>query len=449
VSALADREVGKYLSTHFVCSFQKIGTFRVVGGQKQGGNVASYFCTPAGGVLDAIPGPVEAAAFLREARWVVETRKMALLDCGGDMAQYQTAFRLAHAEQLPRTQGLVNVNWQRLPLVRPTAAGLAIFLEKNPVVQSLGKQDRVHLLLALYPLVKLDQAYKPVYEKILNEKVSTAPVTITNTATATPAERPAGKGVWQEPRLDRGTGSVPAFDRRRLRQLQDLRSARNNPPTSAVHSGRALNTLLADLLDLEAQGSKGKSVAVSAWVLKHVNLSSDVRGGNFGLLKNGGRLVWPPAWSRPPLEKESKALRGSVTELVGKALAQAKKGEPEAKTLTRLRDDVDELRGLLKKRLSDLPAREYINAKRHLGELDDALAVLEGGEAAEYVKGAFSLDSHKIKTVQDLVKFMKDRGLSFAPSTHGGEAAYVALRRALALADVSAQARATFDQGEM
>ena len=51
MNALANPQVGKYLNEYFVSSFQKVGTFRIVGGQKQGGNVASYFCAPDGRVL--------------------------------------------------------------------------------------------------------------------------------------------------------------------------------------------------------------------------------------------------------------------------------------------------------------------------------------------------------------------------------------------------------------
>jgi hypothetical protein len=78
VSALASSEVGKYLNENFVSSFQKVATFRIVGQQKQGGNVASYFCAPDGRVLHVIAGPVDAATMLREAKWVVGTAQKAV-----------------------------------------------------------------------------------------------------------------------------------------------------------------------------------------------------------------------------------------------------------------------------------------------------------------------------------------------------------------------------------
>ena len=65
MNALASPEVGKYLNEYYVASFQKVATFKIVGQQKQGGNVASYFCAPDGRVLHAVAGPVDSATLLR------------------------------------------------------------------------------------------------------------------------------------------------------------------------------------------------------------------------------------------------------------------------------------------------------------------------------------------------------------------------------------------------
>jgi hypothetical protein len=157
VGALANDEVGKYLNANFVSTFQKVATFRIVGAAKQGGNVASYFCDPAGRVIHAVAGPVDAATLLREARWAVEARKLGLLESGGDDTRLRSFFQTAHAERLRQEHGL-----------DLTRAGSA--------PGNLAKQGQVHLLLASAPLVKVEDAYKLVFERILGEKVSTAPV---------------------------------------------------------------------------------------------------------------------------------------------------------------------------------------------------------------------------------------------------------------------------------
>jgi hypothetical protein len=158
VNALTNAEVGKYLNGNFVSSFQKVGTFTINGAQKQGGNVASYFCTPEGRVIHAIAGPVNADVLLREARWVVETSKLALLEDAKTDARQRVFYRKAHAERLQREHGM---ELNRLRSGR------------RP---QLSKQGSVHLLLATAPLPRLEQVYKLIFEKVLKEKVSTAPV---------------------------------------------------------------------------------------------------------------------------------------------------------------------------------------------------------------------------------------------------------------------------------
>ena len=107
MNALANPEVGKLLEKYFVSSFQRVATFRIVGKQKQGGNVATYFCAPDGRVLHVVAGPVDAGTLLREAQWVVETTKKAMAESKGDGAAFKAIFRTAHAERLRREHGLV------------------------------------------------------------------------------------------------------------------------------------------------------------------------------------------------------------------------------------------------------------------------------------------------------------------------------------------------------
>jgi hypothetical protein len=161
VNALANGEVGKYLADHFVSSFQKVATFQIAGGQKQGGNVASYFCTPDNRVLHVVAGPVDAATMLREARWVVEAQKLAVLDSAGDPARFNEIVRRAHADRLRREHGL--------DVTAP---------DNGRGRRALNNPGRVHLLLAAAPLVKVEQVYKLVFEKILGEQVSTSPVVV-------------------------------------------------------------------------------------------------------------------------------------------------------------------------------------------------------------------------------------------------------------------------------
>ena len=158
MSALANAEVGKYLNATFVSTYQKVGTFTLNGAQKQGGNVASYFCAPDGRVLHAVAGPVDARVLLREARWATDLAKLAILENPKDDLQLRTFFWNAHAQRLRQEHGL-------------DLTGANCRVSGN-----LNTQGRVHLILAAAPLAPLDRVYKLVFEKVLGEKISTAPV---------------------------------------------------------------------------------------------------------------------------------------------------------------------------------------------------------------------------------------------------------------------------------
>jgi hypothetical protein len=156
VGALSNDQVGNYWNGAFVATFQKVGTFRRVGNQKQGGNVASYFCTPDGRVLHVVIGPVNASVLLKEARWVVETWKLAQLEARDDPAQMRFSFRKAHALRFREKQAR--------PINLQSLAGI-----QDP-------QSRVHMLLTLSPWMKMEQVYQLVFEHIVGERVSTSPV---------------------------------------------------------------------------------------------------------------------------------------------------------------------------------------------------------------------------------------------------------------------------------
>ncbi len=227
MNALADPKLGKYVNEHFVSAFEKVGTFRIVGRQKQGGNVASYFCAQDGRVLHVVAGPVNAATLLREARWVVDTVKKSLDENKKSGKSFKAQFRQAHADRLRKehrltvqpvmfdapVQGAKNALSYRDPsgktlapvlppppidgpdvsltekqnaafiasqdAARKTARPLQIVAGKGGRRWVLGNQGRVHMLLAAHSMKKIETIYCSVFEGILGEKVSTMPVKVT------------------------------------------------------------------------------------------------------------------------------------------------------------------------------------------------------------------------------------------------------------------------------
>ena len=219
MNALANPEVGKFINEHFCASFQKVATFKIVGNQKQGGNVAAYFCAPDSRVLHVVAGPVSADQMLHEAKWVVETVKKAIDESKGDGVKFKAAMRKAHAEKLRREFGLVvepvpidiapqdpnSALTYNDPSGRPLAPKLPPPPIEGPDVTFraqakeaaagapadglvrdrgdrrwvLGNQGRVHQSMAAYSLGKIETVYGTVLENILGEKVTTKPVEVT------------------------------------------------------------------------------------------------------------------------------------------------------------------------------------------------------------------------------------------------------------------------------
>jgi hypothetical protein len=227
VNALNNEEVGKYINEYFCSSFQKVATFRIVNGQKQGGNVAAYFCAPDGRVLHVVAGPVNAAVMLNEAKWVVESTKKAIAESKGDGAKFKAMMRKWHADRLRAEHGLVvepvtvdiaeqdpkSALTYADPTGRPLApklppppidgpdvkfgeqlqknysnkdfdgvkaearaAGMAAIADKAGRRWVLGNQGRVHMMMAAHSMFKIEKVYGSIFENILGEKISTKPV---------------------------------------------------------------------------------------------------------------------------------------------------------------------------------------------------------------------------------------------------------------------------------
>jgi hypothetical protein len=170
--------VGNYLNTFFISSYQKVGTFRVAKGQKQGGNVASYFCLPDGQVLHVLAGPVDATTMLQEARWVVETWKLAVLEKKENPLQLLAFFAKAHADRLRQEHGLTLSEDHQLR--NASTVDLTTLLDES-ANRKLSRQGRIHLLLACTSPLKIDEVYRLVFEKILGETISTSPVAVAQT----------------------------------------------------------------------------------------------------------------------------------------------------------------------------------------------------------------------------------------------------------------------------
>ncbi|MCE9529985.1 MAG: hypothetical protein K8T89_02420, partial [Planctomycetes bacterium] len=72
---LLDPAVAELIQEQFVCACLPICGQKQVEGRKTGGNVVVYFCLNDSTVIHAIPGPVSATEFLKQARWIINAHK--------------------------------------------------------------------------------------------------------------------------------------------------------------------------------------------------------------------------------------------------------------------------------------------------------------------------------------------------------------------------------------
>lgn len=124
-----------------MAAHQQVGSFEVVNNQgqlqKNGGNVASYFCTPDGRVVHAVAGPVSPSELLAEAQWAVENYKRA----DGNDERLGEAHRMFGASVV----GLLGGG---------------------------GHQHQIHRLLGDHPLPLLNDVYATVFANILQQPLS-------------------------------------------------------------------------------------------------------------------------------------------------------------------------------------------------------------------------------------------------------------------------------------
>lgn len=224
-------------------------------------------------------------------------------------------------------------------------------------------------------------------------------------------ERDYEAGRWRAYREDLASEKRTA--------LQAARDA----STQGILSGTALNELLKSAKSAGSL-SRGVNIPLDEDVLRRINLSDKATSGNAGMLKDGGKLSWPSGLT----EKEFTAERDRLSRNLEAAVKTIKDGKsPDEATLKDLRADFDELSRKLNDNASSdepLPVSQYLDAKRYLGQLRNALTALRDPKAKNYLDNTWNA---KGRTVAELIDYMRREGLTFNAATPGDEAAYSSL----------------------
>lgn len=213
------------------------------------------------------------------------------------------------------------------------------------------------------------------------------------------------------------------------RKINLVKSQTGASPAT-VWSATVLNVLLDDL---KAHPDRsGREVTLSEDVLRHMNIVAS-KGERAGQLRI---RPWPELLQKPAFQEDRERIDALIPELI----RQARAGKIHTANLDALDLNLNLMGDQLGGMIRDVPAPEYIRAKRFLADLESGAKVFRRPDAANNFT---PIHLPKAKNIEELVQFMTKNDLRFSPAMPGDEAAYLSLYQALAIYDVSANLPAT------
>src|SRR5262249_42241326 len=148
---------------------------------------------------------------------------------------------------------------------------------------------------------------------------------------------------------------------------QTLVRLQNNPTSAEITSGKALNFLLEDASKYRNKKVVTDDIPLTAEQLKRLNITSTQFA--LGPLRDDGKISWPVGLLSAIPENTRNDLALKAESLVNKAA----KGRIDANQLKDLRDGVEAARTQLLAKVNEIPGPQYLDARRFLGDLDNAL----------------------------------------------------------------------------
>jgi hypothetical protein len=245
----------------------------------------------------------------------------------------------------------------------------------------------------------------------------------------TPAEKPS-------------PAPSPETQDRRAEQTS-LERALNTPAVNEITSGKTLNVILKDLQKAVAERGwselPSSSLDMPADLLGRINVTRS-EGSNIGMLKQWDRMTWPAALSG----SEFKPQRKQLDNLTKTAIAQAKSdGRVDPEIIRQLDDSVSSMQQRLRDKTVNLSFDVHQEAKTFLNNLQAGIGALRQPDVKFLINGEYHI---KAQTVPELVKWMSDKGVKFAPAMPGDEAAYTTLQERLSTYDRSLRGVANSNQ---
>jgi hypothetical protein len=213
---------------------------------------------------------------------------------------------------------------------------------------------------------------------------------------------------------------------------ETLKRILQNATPGEIWNGKALNILLNDLKkqpDVDKVVAAGK---IPESTLRQLNIASPT-GASLGILKDKGRFNWPIALLDDKIvpKEQRDAVQLQAEQLVTKAF----NGTLDANLYKDLKANIAMIREKLISQVLTMDTAPYLQAKNFLDNFDSALSALtQSSQAVAYLEYLNFIKGGR--TMPELVTYMKNNGLIFAPASPGDEPAYDALYSSLASYDL-------------
>ncbi|HZZ82479.1 MAG TPA: hypothetical protein VFE62_28530 [Gemmataceae bacterium] len=217
-------------------------------------------------------------------------------------------------------------------------------------------------------------------------------------------------------------------------QAQILTRVMNFPVKSEINDGKSLNIMLPYLQSLSTAGTQGPPVPISQSIVNQLNISGSGTS-SVGMLRDGGQVEWPIALMGDHQKKLDK--------LLPQAYSAAATGKLTPKIMKEVRTELKAMRQTMRDQLQkdEIETSSYLQGIEFYNSLESSVNALEKPDARKQLAGAYS---PRARNVQELVDFMSDNGVKFAPATPGNENAYKVVHDAFVRYARAAQGSAGF-----
>jgi hypothetical protein len=197
----------------------------------------------------------------------------------------------------------------------------------------------------------------------------------------------------------------------------------NRTSLSAVLAGEALNALVLDIDRRSANGKEGLAVVLGARALGQIRLTS--LGDVFLRSYSEPKWKWPVELMGPAYAEERKRFESLVADAVKRARGNKKLRPGALQELTR---SLRKLGSMLRDRADEYPPATYVFARRYLADLQ---ASLDSLSSPAVLAQAWKSARGRGSSVGELLRYMSEENLLFAPAAPGEEAAYLMLHAGL------------------